>query len=122
MFRKFSELLLTDWRQNVKLGVTAEERMEAQLVAIDIAVRFDELPLACQSDQVADTVCYDHLLKVLCGELASHEWRLLEHLTYDLYRKLQQLLSDGCVIRIKVTKLHPPVIGLGTSSFVISDY
>ncbi len=113
-------LALQDWQVMLHLGVSAAERAQPQSVAIDLQIQFTSLPPACQSDRLEETICYDQLLRSLKIRLEMQQYHLLEYLAYQLYRWVQELLPATAQLSyLKVTKLTPPIAGLGASSFVL---
>ncbi len=93
----------------LRLGWDAAERQLPQLVQVTLAFRFAEPPNACQSDELAETICYDRLTQQLRAMIAEREFRLLEHFSAWLYQVLTPLLPQGVLIRIVATKPYPPV-------------
>jgi len=93
----------------VRLGWGAEERARPQRVALAVSIEFAEPPLACGSDDLTDTVCYADLIDRARQLAASRDFRLIEHLAALLATELRRPLPAGARMRIRVTKLNPPV-------------
>ena len=72
-------------RLDVRLGCSAEERAVPQAVDLDLAVRFAELPSACETDKLEGTVCYADLIHAARDACAGREFRLVERLAHELY-------------------------------------
>jgi len=110
-------------RLEVRLGCTAAERAMPQAVDLDLAVHFAELPLACESDKLADTVCYADLIDAARAACAGREFHLVERLGHELLTRLRPLTPAGSELWLRVTKLHPPVEGLsGGVAFSLGDF
>jgi 7,8-dihydroneopterin aldolase/epimerase/oxygenase len=107
----------------VRLGCGAEERAQPQAVDLDLAVRFAELPPACESDKLGDTVCYAELVEVARRAVAGREFHLVERLAHALFAELRRLVPPGAELWLRVTKLHPPVAELaGGVAFSLGDF
>jgi len=110
-------------RLDVLLGCTAGERARPQPVDLDVAVRFAELPGACTSDRLAETVCYAELIDAARALCAGREFHLVERLAHELFVHLRALLPPGAELWLRATKLHPPVDGLaGGVAFSLGDF
>jgi dihydroneopterin aldolase len=110
-------------RLEVRLGCGAEERARPQAVDLDVAVRFAELPPACESDKLSDTVCYADLIAAARAHVAGREFHLVEKLAYELAAVMRPLVPAGSELWLRVTKLRPPVDGLsGGVSFSLGDF
>src|SRR5262252_5450743 len=106
----------------VRLGCGAEERAQPQAVDLDLAVRFAELPAACESDKLGDTVCYAELIDAARAAVAGREFRLVERLAHELFASLRPLVPPGAELWLRVTKLRPPVAELaGGVAFSLGD-
>ena len=71
-------------RLEVRLGCEAAERALPQAVDIELRIRFADLPAACWTDELADTVCYAELAALLREHCAQREFRLIERLALEL--------------------------------------
>ncbi|MHC4732542.1 MAG: dihydroneopterin aldolase [Planctomycetota bacterium] len=115
-------MAVEDLHLRVRLGCTESERATPQGVALGLSIRFAEPPLACRSDRLADTVCYAALAEAAKKCCAGREFQTVERLAHDLYEQLAALLPPGAALRLRVTKLRPPVRGLrGGVSFTIGE-
>ncbi len=75
------------------------------------------------TDQLEDTVCYYETVKSIQNLCQHKEFNLIEHLNADVYKTIDQGLSEKreCISKIDVTvrKMHPPVPGIhGGVSFI----
>ncbi len=110
-------------RLDVHLGCSDAERATRQAVDLDLAVRFAELPEACVSDKLEDTVCYAELIDAARAACAGREFKLVEHLAHALFLRLRPMVPTGAELWLRATKLHPPVAGLsGGVAFSLGDF
>lgn len=65
------------------VGWTDEERSEPQTVSIDVTLHAD-LAAAGLSDDLADTVDYDALIREIDGLVRASKSRLIEHLAEEI--------------------------------------
>ncbi|HKC50791.1 MAG TPA: dihydroneopterin aldolase [Myxococcota bacterium] len=110
-------------RLAVRLGCGPAERASPQAVDLDVAVRFADLPPACESDKLKDTVCYADLIAAARARVAGREFHLVEHLAHELLGALRPLVPPGAELWLRVTKLRPPVPDLaGGVAFSLGDF
>jgi len=118
------QLILTDISLDVKLGYLEEERSLPQRVLAQIKLQFMQVPLACTTDNLQDTLCYATLSCDLQKFCDSRSFKLIEALGYQLYqflkKKITEMTSGKVNIFLCITK-RPPLAHLSRSSFVISD-
>lgn len=118
-----SVISLNDLLIKVNLGVTEEERKKLQDIKISFKLFFNSLPKACESDDLNDTVCYHKISNIAHEHCKSNSVHLLEHLCYEIYKKVRKEIDGGAKIWIKVEKCNPPIEGLvGSTSFEYSDF
>jgi dihydroneopterin aldolase len=110
-------------RLAVRLGCGADERATPQAVDLDVAVRFAEVPPACESDKLEDTVCYADLIAAARARVAGREFQLVERLAHELLGVIRPLVPPGAELWLRVTKLRPPVPDLaGGVAFSLGDF
>lgn len=115
------QLILKNLSLNVKLGYLEKERFLPQQVSIQISLQFTEIPLACITDNLTDTLCYATLSCKLQKFCDGHSFKLIESLAYKLYAFLKQTIANEKIkIFLCLTK-NPPLANLEQSSFSISD-
>lgn len=95
----------------VYLGWPEAERQQIQTVRIDLTIQFAAPPKACETDQLQDTFCYDELLEQLRVKIADRPFRLLEHLTSEIYKIIKPELPKDAKLTVNALK-WPPIIGL----------
>ena len=99
-----SELTLSKLELSLSLGWPAAERAQKQKIAVDIYLRFHDIPKACVTDDLADTYCYDSLIQKIKQATADKEFRLIEHLAHEVYAVIKQELPAGVLISVCVAK------------------
>jgi dihydroneopterin aldolase len=96
-------------RLSARLGWGEQERSRAQAVDLTLRLEFASLPRACETDQLADTVCYAQLIERARAVCAKGEFRLVEHLAQVLADELQPLLPGGTALELTLGKVQPPL-------------
>ncbi|MEW6269691.1 MAG: dihydroneopterin aldolase [Thermodesulfobacteriota bacterium] len=96
-------------RLAVHLGCMPAERAIPQEVEVGIAIRFSELPPACWTDALEDTVCYAELAALAREHCSGREFRLIERLALELYGLVRDRLPRGARLELSVNKVAPPV-------------
>jgi len=91
-------------------GVNPEETALGQKFGAELSVRLDT-SRAGASDDVADTVSYAALYKLLRAEIEGEPSNLLEHLAARVVRKILEHDQRIERARLTITKLNPPLKG-----------
>lgn len=89
-----------------RCGVTPEERAVGQTLVVDVSLE----PAACpatQSDDLADTVNYGHVVRVVRAIVEEGEFNLLERLATVIADALWEE-SELRFLEVAVAKLAPP--------------
>ncbi|MEO8401636.1 MAG: dihydroneopterin aldolase [Gammaproteobacteria bacterium] len=116
-----SIIRLNQLELSVNLGWPQGERIKPQIVTADVIIHFTKPPAACVSDQLTDTHCYDMLIKTIKTEIAARNFRLLEHLGFEIHRIAKQAISAETRIQISITK-KPAILNLtGGVTFFYED-
>ncbi|XCA33413.1 MAG: dihydroneopterin aldolase [Wolbachia endosymbiont of Polyergus mexicanus] len=109
-------LLISDLRLWVHLGCSAEEKFHSQLVSVNIDFTFKSSPLGLTTDRLEDTICYLEVVQSIQSLVQSKQFNLIEHLTHDIYRAINNLLVQKkhiiSSIRVTTHKVAPPVPGV----------
>lgn len=109
-------LLISDLRLWVHLGCSAEEKFHSQLVSVNIDFTFKSPPLGLTTDRLKDTICYLEVVQSIQSLVQSKQFNLIEHLTHDIYRAINNLLVQKkhiiSSIRVTTHKVTPPVPGV----------
>ncbi|MDQ6932553.1 MAG: dihydroneopterin aldolase [Candidatus Eremiobacteraeota bacterium] len=90
-------------RAQGKHGATAQEREEAQLLAVDVRVHLDLSP-ASRSDELTDTVDYDTVHQSIVRIVAERSYDLLERLAAEL---LDSIFADTRIAAAHVRIAKP---------------
>jgi dihydroneopterin aldolase len=91
-------------------GVNPEETALGQRFGADLSV-FLDLSKAGESDDLADTVSYSALYKLVRAEVEGEPSKLLEHLATRIVRKVLDHDDRIMEAQVRVTKLNPPLKG-----------
>jgi dihydroneopterin aldolase len=96
-------------------GVFPEEREQGQLFVCDLDVEFDA-SVAANSDDVADTLNYAELAKVLHDEVASNPVNLLETVALRVLRRgFEFPVATHAQVTIHKPNVAMPVVLAGVS-------
>lgn len=119
----FSSLTLHGLRLKVRLGCESEERAIPQYVQFDVRVRFKTLPSGCLSDSLDQTICYAQLTNQIRKISEKQEFRLIEHLGWQIFASLKEILPANTPLWIRTLKEKPPIEDLqGGASFTLGDW
>lgn len=117
----YSNIVIRQFELNVYLGWTEAERLQPQCISLDIFIRFPSEPLACQTDELNDTFCYDTLTKTIKNHLQDQSFRLIESFAYTIYQLIKKSVLNECLITVGITK-QPPIQELkGGVTFLYGD-
>lgn len=105
---------------SVHLGHEAGERQQAQAISLDIRFKFSQLPMACHSDELSDTICYRQLAEDLQQYCQSQSFKLIEHLAWRLFSYLKAQFSGMEALSLTVKKTLP-LANIQHSEFTLSD-
>ncbi len=106
----------------VRIGWNSAERQRSQPVAIDLDIRFQEPPGACESDEVSGTIDYAELVERVTQLCEEAEFRLIERLASTLYHAIRARLPKTTGLAVTVTKRPPLAMVEGGASFRIGDW
>ena len=93
----------------LRLGCSAEERLNPQPVEIDLTIRFETPPRGMVTDRLEDTVCYDALVGAIKEVTSDREFSLIEHLANEILTSLRRIVESEHELRVTVRKVSPPV-------------
>ena len=107
---------------SVNLGWRSKERDKEQAVFLDMIIRFNKAPIACDNDHLEDTQCYATLIDHIRASIDTEHYKLIEHLAAEIYRIAQAMLPPGTRTQVGLTKF-PKIGGLtGGVSFHYGDF
>jgi 7,8-dihydroneopterin aldolase/epimerase/oxygenase len=90
-------------------GHFAEEQLIGTHFRVDLSVETDTTA-AEQSDQLADTLDYQALYKVVKTEMAKDS-KLLEHVARRIIDSVRERFQEVTGVSVTVSKLNPPLGG-----------
>ena len=117
-------LRLKELKLQVHLGCSASERALLQEIRISIDIRMRELPAACHSDSIEDTLCYGKLSEEILAFCKRSSFQTIEKLSMGCYTLIESLISKEDAFRISLHKVNPPVDALFGGAFfeIESDF
>ncbi len=113
-------LTLKQYRIDVFLGVDECERQKKQSVFCDIFIYFEDRPLACTSDNLSDTICYDELLKIISNSVGDQQFKLIEKLAKFIFDIIKTNVKYKHKLSVTIYKPNPRQ-KLGCAVFTVSD-
>jgi dihydroneopterin aldolase len=106
----------------LRLGCSAEERLNPQPVEIDLTIRFETPPRGMVTDRLEDTVCYDALVGAIKEVTSDREFSLIEHLANEILTSLRRIVEVEHELRVTVRKVSPPVLEITKGAeFTVGD-
>ncbi len=102
-----SSICLNDIRLYAFLGVLEQERRVGGEYSVSIRVHYN-IYKAMETDNVADTLNYAQLLKIVKREMAVPS-NLLEHVAGRIGKTVFHEFPQAEAIDLTVTKLNPPM-------------
>lgn len=118
---KSSRLVLHNLEFLVYLGWESSERKKKQKVTVDIDIQFAHTPIACTTDSLHDTFCYDALNQTIIKHIDKKTFHLLEYLTFEIYSIVKLFLNLKNKTTICVTKYPDAFLKSTGVSFFYSD-
>ena len=106
----------------VRLGCSADERLNPQPVEIDVTIRFETPPRGMVTDRLDDTVCYDGLVSAIKQVVTDREFSLVEYLANEILTSLRNVVESEHRLRVTVRKVSPPIPEITKGAeFTVSD-
>ncbi len=105
------------------LGNNECEKLQEIEAFFDITLRFSD-NIACQSDNLADTVCYSNLIKFLVSAFEGKDFNLIESACMFAYNQIDNYLGKNTHL-LKRVELFKPAFArknLEGAAFVCSDW
>lgn len=107
----------------LKIGCYEEEKNKTTPVQITVELK-PENCLACQTDQLKDTICYDQLIQFLNRQCFQKTYQLIEFACSDIFQTIRRFLGEKRILsklRVHlVKKLQHPL--LRNSECILSDF
>ncbi|MGE0394886.1 MAG: dihydroneopterin aldolase [Vicinamibacterales bacterium] len=97
------------------VGVYPHERVEEQMVLLDIEIDYDFAPAAA-SDAVADVVDYDMVVSAVTGLVRARKFQLIETMAAHVVDLLCARVPHATAVRLEVRK--PAAVPAARHSFV----
>lgn len=106
-----SRLLIRGVELCVFLGWPEEERIDEQVVLLDMEIQLATPPSACVTDELQDTFCYADIITEVHKQIGTRVFKLIEHLCYEIYQLVKPRLPADAKLSVHITK-HPKIQGL----------
>ncbi len=108
------KILLRDLSLECLIGIHPQERVKKQKIFLSVAL-YTDIKAAAQSDDVKDTIDYDHLSQSLIKMVGENRFFLIETLAE---RIASLCLEDERVLQVKVTLDKPQAVSSARSAAV----
>lgn len=113
-------LQVKDLELKVNLGWRDKEQLEPQAILCNFEILFENEPSATLTDNLADTICYDNLIKKIRQQIADKKYRLIEHLAKEIYNIVKANLPQNTHAKVTIAK-KPKIEGLlGGVTYTVS--
>lgn len=106
---KMGQIILKNIRIHTNHGCLTEEELIGSDYRVDLKVKLN-LEKSIASDELADTINYVHLNRIVKEEMAIRS-KLLEHVAGRISDRIFKELTDAKKVTIKISKLNPPIGG-----------
>ena len=114
-------LSVHDLELYINLGWRKQERKLEQAILLDLDICLPKPPKACKTDKLEDTICYAEMIEDLRKQLSKKSYRLIEHLTQDIFDIVKLQLPKQAKLMVRINK-YPKIEGLlGGVSFCYGD-
>ena len=107
-YRK-SRILIEDLKIFAKHGVLQEENVVGTYYLVNVEIEAN-IWKASQTDALEDTINYAEINEIIHQEMAIPS-KLLEHVIGRIFSKLEQNFPQITAMKIKLTKVNPPMKG-----------
>ncbi len=100
-----------------RLGCSAKERARAQAIEVDLKIRFERLPPACETDSLDATPCYKEMSEILSDVFSKKEYATIEHLCLCCFHEIEKYLKNFSWLKegklsLTLKKVAPPVAAI----------
>ena len=100
-------------------GYYAQEKEHGNTFIVDIYIK-TKLDSAAESDKLSDTIDYENVYKIV-EQIMGEKYNLLEHIAHQILQQLKQELNSIKGVKIRVSKLNPPVKGKVKRTYIELD-
>ena len=107
-YRK-SRILIEDLKIFAKHGILQEENVVGTYYLVNLEIEAN-IWKASQTDALEDTINYAEINEIIHQEMAIPS-KLLEHVIGRIFSKLEQNFPQITAMKIKLTKVNPPMKG-----------
>lgn len=90
-------------------GCLVEESKIGSDYSVDLEIKAD-LRKSMQTDELADTVDYVHLNRIVTEEMAIRS-KLLEHVAQRIVKRIFAEIASVSTVKVGVSKINPPIGG-----------
>jgi FolB domain-containing protein len=99
------------------IGVHAWEKKQKRDVVVNLEMEFDGNK-AANTDDIADTLDYDHINQMLIEEISNSKFNLIEKLCRHL---LDKIMADKRISRAKIEIDKPKALKNGESVSIVEE-
>ncbi len=93
---------------DISIGVENEERIIPQKIEFYISISFANIPAACHSGNINETICYAKLLESIRLFCLGKEFYLIEQLAFSLHQHLKgHMLHSKDILKMQICKAPP---------------
>jgi len=115
-----TSIKLSDIRFFAYHGVLEQERKAGNNYVVNIHLNAD-LSLACESDNVEDTINYALVYDIVEKEMKKPSY-LLEHVAMRIFKSIKSTFPQILSIEVRLAKSNPPVRGeIKCAEVIISE-
>jgi len=101
-------------------GFYAEEQKTGTWFSVDVEVEVFT-PLDSKQESLQNTINYESIYNIVKDSMAEPK-QLIETVCNEIYSNVRSLRWPSPNTRVRIHKLHPPLNGVGSSSYAISDF
>jgi 7,8-dihydroneopterin aldolase/epimerase/oxygenase len=100
-------------------GVSQEEQIIGNRYIVSASITFD-ITQAGESDNLAHTLDYGMVYEIIRKTVTEKSVKLLEYLAYQIASSIKLLDTRIHKVKVKVTKVNPPIGGVCEASEVVA--
>lgn len=121
-----SKLIFNDLRIWVHLGCSHEEKVNKQVVSIDVEIEYNNNPAGIYDDNLDNVLCYKTLIELIQNHIrVKEEYNLIEHIAFIVHETVvsyaRSVNYEDIKVTVRVKKISSLVPGLcGNVSFILN--